>query len=249
MADLTASDSTPPHHSQDSGTLLPTPQIIVSSTVTYRDVFKEICQELRTFKRWTDKCTLACNSKPIIFFNLDKARYLLKDTGDLIMNPVMMLCPFCCKTITLNQILCFDKMLNHLELHDNDVCKKISEGLKQFMTGDKFNIPNVEYSDVQPPRGLLESYYVHRDSGEACYTSHWMSQLCKQSIVKSTSLIFQENDALITQILSFPRKFFNKQNGFAGFLFSALGTGLFSYSVALDSSLKNPLKLDKRISL
>ena len=188
-------------------TLIPTPTINVGSAITEGEAFSSLCDELNTFGKWTETCKSIVQSKPMILFKLDKARYLLHDIGNLIMNPLMMLCPHCCKMINLKRILGFEKMITHLQLHENQICYDISNALQQYMTGDKFCIPMVSYPDVFPAKYLMDSFYVRRNLGDSCYTSHWMSQLCKQLIVKKQSLIFQENDALLTQILSYPCKY------------------------------------------
>ena len=211
-----------------------TPSGVLSSgnCPTLQDVGTRLNEELSNGDGWTEKCTEILRESLNALFIYDRWEWsLIRAYGDqfkILLNPLQVMCyhPTCIsrkkKPIKLKRIFDLTPFLNHLKDHSDVIgtamlCRFSAVVEDPFITtecldelshsphslNDLNSIDDEDKSIQTALFSTLEQYGIDRRF-TVNYTCHWKDQLIKANIIKSNSIVFQEADAYVTSILSFP---------------------------------------------
>ena len=182
--------------------------------------------ELRANKRWTKECSRLFKSNATALLLNDRTEYGIgKAYGShapkILLNPVTVLChhPDCINsnkpTVKLKTMLDLSRYVDHLLDHPDEIgaamFKRIGAIARTpFLTEKELDEiscspyslqPKVHYS--RKTKDIFKSYGVDRKL-ETNYICHWKNILINKHLVDSSSLSFQEDEALIYTVLHYP---------------------------------------------
>ena len=190
-----------------------------------KDISSKLNHEISSEKCWTDECTRLLQTNGHALFLYDRTEYSIakaygSNSHKILLNPVMIMCyhPDCMKsqrTIRLKTAFDISRYLEHLLDHDDEIGAAMLNRFGTvvqypFMTEEDLNkidsSPHSLQSDVRPSKKtkkVIKSYGIDRKL-KSSYICHWKDVLLRQKIINSSSLTFQEDDALIYTVLHYP---------------------------------------------
>ena len=207
---------------------VPTPidiDMSIGHNESLKDITSKLNHEISSYKCWTDECTRLLQSNGHALFLYDRTECGIgKAYGSskykILLNPVMMMCyhPDCMKsqrTIRLKTAFDLTRYLEHLLDHDDEIGSSMlnrfaAVAKAPFMTEDDLNRIDSSPHSLQPhirpskkTKKVIKSYGIDRKF-KTVYICHWKDVLLRQNIINSSSLTFQEDDALIYTVLHYP---------------------------------------------
>ena len=200
--------------------------IIIGEDQSLVSTTEKINTELRANKRWTKECSriFKSNAKALLLY--DRMEFSLgKAYGShrpkILLNPVTVLChhPECINsnkpTVKLKTMLDISRYVDHLLDHADEIgaalFKRIGAVARTpFLTENELDEIGCSPHSLQPKvhynrtvRGILKSYGIDRKL-KINYICHWKNVLINKQLINSSSLSFQEDEALIYTILNYP---------------------------------------------
>ena len=210
-------------------TVVETPYTIDKESIqSSRDLHSHISKEFKKYDQWTIACTNALQSSPLHLMHYDRFQYILGNAfGNkkvkIALNPLMLLCyhPECLgvnklppKLHDMNNLRSY---IHHLFSHTDKVGRSMqirfqavysdpfitSHALDQlFCSPFSLLSPLQDYSPEI--KGVLKRYAIKRDLKGVHYLCHWKSKLIANGVITSSSLSFQEDDALLELYFRYP---------------------------------------------
>ena len=205
-----------------------TPPIKIENTCSEKEISPRIAKLLKDHGEWTGECTQLMQKSLSMLFNFDKHENALgKAFGDpelkILLNPFWIFCyhPECILSdkgaVTLHQANDITNYLQHVSMrHSDDVAAAIYKRFSLL----KEDIFAVNFDETSPsPMSLIGhipslktkgvadmvKYSVYRELG-VTYICHWKDALIRAGLIDSHSLSFQEDDALIHTIVTYPNQ-------------------------------------------
>ena len=194
---------------------------------TLNELGATLTSEINTFGCWSNVCTSLMKENPKLLFMYDRFELSLGNAYGhsgykVLLNPMMLVCyhPDCLHSksgpvVRLKYPFYLKTYLTHLGKHFDvlgDSLKKRFKAIDEdvFMTTHSLdNIFQSPYS-LQPNLKLndnvvdvFQKYDISREL-TVNYVCHWKNWLIQHEIVKIDSLSFQEDEALIHSVLSYP---------------------------------------------
>ena len=207
-----------------------TPSILDGDAHTAEQLLQFIRSEFEVSNSWTDACSVELEKCPYLLLRYDRLSYALSNAhGDLqttvMLNPYMTQCyhTSCLKKkrkpIRARNLNSIKKFLEHLDTHNDALGLSMQKRFKavyddQFTTMKQLDeLAASPYSLLQNDEPSAESidflksnlsrnFIDRKFSGT--YICHWKNLFIENGIIESTSLSFQEDDALIATFLSYP---------------------------------------------
>ena len=201
-----------------------TPHDILSNErqMTLQEVNDLLDEELKLTSKWTPKCTEIIQKSATTLFLYDRMEFFISRAYGahfkIILNPLMVLCchPSCLARkkmpFRLKKILDISSYLKHLKDHSDMVgtamqlrFNAIAED--HFMTIEQLDAISASPHSIANITDLsnkhANTFGIDRKFREN-YTCHWKDRLIQTKVIKSNSLCFQEDDAMVYSILRYP---------------------------------------------
>ena len=195
---------------------------------TLHELAATLTSEINTYGCWTSGCTSVMKERPKWLFQYDRFEFCLgnaygQNGYKIALNPMMIVCyhPHCLESragpiVRLKHPFYLKTYLTHLGRHCDvlgDAMKKrfgaIDEDL--FMTHQSLDEVFQSPYSLQPNLKLnsnavdvIQKYGITREL-KINYVCHWKDWLIEKEIIDIDSLSFQEDEALIDCVLSYPR--------------------------------------------
>ena len=209
-------------------TTIPTPKTLKFSDEdkrTLHDIGSLLTSEMNDYSRWTNGCSSIMRSNPRLLFQYDRFEYVLGNAYGshdikIVLNPIMLICPHpdCLKVNPLIRIyhpFNLKNYLKHLVRHQDrmgDAMRKrfraVSANL--FLTPASLDAISISPHHLQTVKEgnkqtaeIMENYGIERGLN-VNYVCHWKDKLLGCGIINCESLTFQEDEALITSVLTYP---------------------------------------------
>ena len=200
--------------------------IIIGDDQSLVSTTEKINAELTANKRWTKECTRLFKSNATALLVYDRMEFSLgKAYGShnpkILLNPLTVLChhPDCINsnkpTVKLKTMLDLSRYVDHLLDHPDEIgaamFKRIGAVARTpFLTENDLDEISCSPHSLQPKvhysrmvKGVLKSYGIDRKL-KTNYICHWKNVLINKQLINSSSLSFQEDEALIYTILHYP---------------------------------------------
>ena len=187
---------------------------------------EKINAQISANKCWTEECSRLFKSNGHALFLYDRLEYAIgKAYGShnpkILLNPVTVLChhPECMKSnnpiVRLKTMMDLTRYLDHLLDHPDEIGAAMFKRFgavarSPFLTEKELDEINCSPYSLQPTvrynsiiRKVLTSYGIDRKL-KSNYICHWKNVLINKNLINSSSLSFQEDEALIYTILHYP---------------------------------------------
>ena len=202
--------------------------IPVPSKCKDRDETEKVFRdEFRISDGWTQNCTLALQTCPSLLFEYDRmenacAKAFGTEKYKILLNPLMMVCyhKSCVSAkkvpiVRLKHVLDISTYLLHLAGHTDEVGQSMLwrfRALKKDVFLEKYDeIANSPYRLLNPPplltdatTAFMKKYGIIRNLLKMNYLCWWKNKMIEEGFVTSQSLTYQEDDARISMLLSYP---------------------------------------------
>ena len=207
-----------------------TPSILKGDAHTAEELLDFIRTEFKIYDSWTDACSTELEKCPYLLLQYDRLSYGMGNAhGEpqttVMLNPYMTQCyHISClnrkrKPICAHNLNSLTKFLEHLDTHNDALGLSMQKRFKAvyddpFTTIQQYDklapspfslLQNDEPSaeNIESLKKNLSKYCINRKfSGN--YICHWKNLFIKNGIIESSSLSFQEDDALIATFLHYP---------------------------------------------
>ena len=204
-----------------------TPSSLEGDAYTSRDLLHFFRNEINSNDQWTDSCTNALQKCPSVLFQYDRLCYAVGNCfGDhtikIVINPYMVHCyhPSCMnknrKPVRLDNVNSLRKYLEHLDKHNDALGLALQKRFKaiydnQFITVDQLDklapSPFSLLANVSEPKSETKQFFIKfciKRDFKVSYICHWKNLFIQNEIIESSSLTFQEDDALMDTFLHYP---------------------------------------------
>ena len=197
------------------------------SKLSQREIGRLLNDEFRNHSCWTETCTTMLIENPHIMFLYDRFEFVLgqaygNSQYKIALNPLMVVCyhPDCIlkKTnpiVKLRHLFDLNYFIMHLMGHQDALGKSMMARFSAVSTDTFMAVSDLDKVSISPftmnpslviPKRVvasLESYGISRKLS-VNYICHWKSKLIESGVVKSNSLTFQEDEAMINSVLCYP---------------------------------------------
>ena len=192
---------------------------------TLHDIGSILTLEMDCYGKWTTQCTELMITNPRLLFLYDRLEYVMGNAYGshgikLALNPMKVMCPHpTCLTgkpvISLSHPFNLSTFLVHLRRHQDamgDTLRKRFDTIHQnlFMSPSSLDTISIAPYHLQTIKmgnpltlELMESFGIDRQL-KSNYICHWKNVLIASKIINCESLSFQEDEALVESILSYP---------------------------------------------
>ena len=214
--------ATPPDHR-----IVTTPSNLRGARINEATTKSVIKGEFKDYDNWTPACTTALQNCLSMLYKYDKLECgVARAFGHpmkILLNPFMIFCyhPACVSKdrspVTLKTNCNLTEYLAHVSMSHNDA---IGQSLYKRFLAIHNDIFCTEFGDTPSPISLLvpmprlipngnsldciRKYSIHRQLG-ATYVCHWKDAVIRDNLITPSSLSYQEDDALIHLITTYPQ--------------------------------------------
>ena len=180
-----------------------------ATTKQLRDIMKDE-------KCWSAECTSALS--PLQIFCYDRLQHTLQSYipgFDVLLNPITafcygMNCAAKNRCISLHRLNDISRFTSHVSGHQDPWSKSVIVRLVFVEKGDYFTEESVinSWEPIPSVSAVLNDcrHMMFERDLSVHYLSHWKSIIYNSGVIEKSSILYQSDDALVEDVLSYPKK-------------------------------------------